>query len=132
MNLELTGKLIEKYETQNVNERFKKREFVVELIENTPNSSYTNFAKLQLTQDKCELLDSYEIGEDIKVNFNIRGNRWEKEGRVNYITNLQAWRIEKLTNSAPNATQSTGNDTPPMPPTPPDFNAGEGDDGLPF
>lgn len=94
MSLEVTGKLLVKYDTQQVNERFKKREFVMELAEEINGNTYTNYAKMQLVQNKCEILDRFNEGDAIKVNFNIKGNRWERDGKVNYITNLDAWRIE--------------------------------------
>jgi len=94
MSLEVTGKLIVKYDTQQVSEKFRKREFVLELSEDINGNTYTNYAKMQLVQNKCDLLDRFSEGDVVKVNFNIKGNRWEKEGRVNFITNLDAWRIE--------------------------------------
>jgi hypothetical protein len=102
MNLEITGKLIEKYDTQVVNDRFKKREFVLELTEEVNGSPYTNYAKMQLVQNKCEIIDRFNIGDTLKVNFNIKGNRYEKEGRVNYFSNLDAWRLEKADANANN------------------------------
>jgi hypothetical protein len=94
MSLEVSGKLLVKYDTQTVSERFKKREFVMELAEEINGNVYTNYAKMQLVQNKCEVLDRFKEGDPIKVSFNIKGNRWEKEGKVNYITNLDAWKIE--------------------------------------
>jgi len=106
MSLEVTGKLIVKSDTQQVNERFKKREFVLELAEEINGNVYTNYAKLQLVQNKCELLDKFNEGDSVKVSFNIKGNRWEKDGKVNFITNLDAWRIESAAAGASGA--STG------------------------
>jgi len=100
MSLEVTGKLLHKYDTQQVSERFKKREFVLELAEEINGNTYTNYAKMQLVQNKCELLDRYNEGDTVKVSFNIKGNRWERDGKVNYITNLDAWRIEAATATA--------------------------------
>ena|ERR1044072_1816738 len=94
MSFEVIGKLLVKYDTQNVSDRFKKREFVLELSEDINGNTYTNYAKMQLVQNKCELLDRYNEGDMVKVNFNIKGNRWERDGKVNFITNLDAWRIE--------------------------------------
>ncbi|MCB0698064.1 MAG: DUF3127 domain-containing protein, partial [Chitinophagaceae bacterium] len=79
---------------QQVSERFKKREFVLETAEEINGNVYTNYAKMQLVQNKCEIIDNYKLGDMIKVNFNIKGNKWERDGNVNYITNLDAWRIE--------------------------------------
>ena len=95
MNLEITGKLIEKYDTQVVSDRFKKREFVLELVEEVNGSPYTNYAKMQLVQNKCEILDRFNAGDMLRVNFNIKGNRYEKDGRTSYFSNLDAWRLEK-------------------------------------
>ncbi len=36
------------------------------------------------------------IGDEIKVYFNLRGNKYEKDGKVSYFTNLDAWRIEQI------------------------------------
>lgn len=96
MSLEITGKLIAKYDTQQVNEKFKKREFVIETSEEIKGNFYINYAKFQLVQNKCDLLDRYNTGDSIKVSFNLKGNKWEKDGKTNYITQLDAWRIENL------------------------------------
>ena len=107
MSLEVTGKLAVKYDTQQIKESFKKREFVIELSEEINGNVYTNFAKMQLVQNKCDLLDRFNVGDQIKVSFNLKGNRWEKDGKVNYITNLDAWRIEAAMAGAPNAAPSS-------------------------
>jgi len=94
MSLEVTGKLIVKYDTQQVSEKFKKREFVLELAEEINGNIYTNFAKMQLVQNKCDIIDRFNVGDPVRVSFNIKGNKWERDGKVNYITNLDAWRVE--------------------------------------
>lgn len=94
MSFEVTGKLLVKYDTQNVNDRFRKREFVLELEDNVNGNIYTNYAKMQLVQNKCDILDRFNEGDLVKVSFNIKGNRWERDGKVNFITNLDAWRVE--------------------------------------
>ena len=103
MSFEITGKLAVKYDTQQVKESFKKREFVMEIAEEINGNVYTNFANMQLVQGKCELLDRFNEGDLIKVNFNIKGNKWERDGKVNYITNLDAWRIESGTATSTSA-----------------------------
>jgi hypothetical protein len=107
MAFEITGKLIDRFETQNVSDKFKKREFVIEYRDN-PNMSFAEMLKFQLTQDRCSLIDAYTIGQDIKVSFNLKGRRWEKDGNVNYFTNLEAWKVENASGSAPAA----GNNLP--------------------
>lgn len=100
MSFEITGKLVAINDTQHVSDRFKKREFVLELAEEINGNVYTNYAKMQLVQNKCEIIDNFKIGDSVKVNFNIKGNKWERDGNVNYITNLDAWRIENAQQQA--------------------------------
>lgn len=94
MSLEITGRLIVKMPTQQIKESFKKREFVVETTEQYPQK-----IKLELTQDKCDILDTYKEGDVLKVSFNLRGSVWQEK----YYVNLQAWRIQldNASNSMP-------------------------------
>lgn len=100
MSFEITGKIIEKFNTQQVTDRFRKREFVLETRETAGTSEFVETIKFQLTQDRCDLIDNINVGDDAKVSFNIRGRRWEKNGQVSYFNNLEAWRIEKVAQSA--------------------------------
>ncbi len=93
MNFEITGNLIVKENIIEVSTSFKKREFVIE-VQNQRNSDWNDFIKFQLTQDKCALLDQFNIGDPLKVFFNIKGRKWEKDGKTNYFSNLEAWRLE--------------------------------------
>lgn len=103
MSLEVTGKLLVKYDAQQVSEKFKKREFVMELAEEINGNIYTNFAKLQLVQTKCDIIDRFNNGDMIKVSFNIKGNSYvdKRDGQTKYITNLDAWRVEAANAAAP-------------------------------
>lgn len=105
MSYEIKGKLIEKYETVVISDRFKKRELVIEQKESGTNGfEYIETIKLQLTQDKCDTLDPINVGDNVVIQFNIKGKRWEKNGEVNYFNNLDAWKIEKVnTDSLPQA-----------------------------
>jgi hypothetical protein len=103
MNYEITGKLIYKEDTQHINDRFQKREFVIE-VENERNSQWNDLIKIQLIQDKCDLIENIQLQENIKVYFNLRGRKWENQGQTSYFTNLEGWRIEKL---QPQEQQST-------------------------
>ncbi len=79
-------------ETQAVNDRFKKREFVL-----TDNSSqYPQHISFQLTQDRCSLLDGTQEGETMTVHFNLRGREWvSPQGETKYFNSLEAWKIDK-------------------------------------
>src|SRR5437868_13482610 len=96
MSYELTGKLVAKFDTVQRTETFKTREFAVEKTEDINGRTITNYVKFQCVQDKTAIVDRINIGDDVKVYFNIKGSKWEKDGKVNYITNLDAWRIEQL------------------------------------
>lgn len=111
MSFELAGKLIEKFDVNQVSDAFRKREFVIEKTENQGGMEFTDHIKLQLTQDRCALLDNINLQDEIRVSFNIRGRRWVKDNNVSYFTNLEAWRIEKIAES------------PEEPPPPPSFPA---------
>lgn len=95
MNYEINGKLIHKEDTQKISDRFQKREFVIE-VENERNPQWNDFIKIQLVQDRCDLLENIALNENIKVYFNVRGRKWENNGQTSYFTNLEGWRIEKM------------------------------------
>ena len=96
MSYELTGKLVAKYDTVQRTETFKTREFAVEKSDDINGRTILNYVKFQCVQDKTTMIDRVNIGDDIKVYFNIKGSKWEKNGVTNYITNLDAWRIEQI------------------------------------
>ena len=103
MSFEIVGKLIVKYDIVQRSETFKTREFVIEKSEDSNGRSFTSYIKFQCVQDKTAMVDKFNIGEEVKVQFNIKGTKWVKDGRENYITNLDAWRMEtaKLGGSMP-------------------------------
>jgi len=96
MSYELTGKLLIKFDTIQRTETFKTREFVIEKSEDINGKVITNFIKFQCVQDRTGIVDRINIGDDVKVYFNIRGSKWEKDGKVSYFNNLDAWRIEQI------------------------------------
>lgn len=96
MSYELTGKLVAKYDTMQKTATFKTREFAVEKTDDIGGRTISNFVKFQCVQDKTSIIDKVNIGDELKVHFNIKGTKWEKEGKVNYFTNLDAWKIEQV------------------------------------
>jgi hypothetical protein len=99
MGYELTGKLLEKFDTIQRTETFKVREFVVEKSEDINGKIITNYIKFQCVQDRTNIVDRVNTGDEIKVYFNIKGTKWDKDGRTSYFSNLDAWRIEQILNS---------------------------------
>lgn len=96
MSFEITGKLLAKYDTIQRTDTFKTREFVIEKTEDINGRIITNYIKMQCVQDKTMLPDKFNIGDEVKVSFNIKGSKWSRDGKDNYITNLDAWRMELL------------------------------------
>lgn len=93
MGFEIEGKLHVKNDTVQITDTFKKREFVLEV----EDGAYPQVVSFQLIQDKCPLLDAYEIGDQMKIHFNLKGRAWtNKEGQTKYFNSLDCWRIEKL------------------------------------
>ena len=124
MEIEGKVKLIGETQTFGTN-GFRKRELVV-----TTDEQYPQHIMVEFVQDKCDLLNSYKVGQDVKVSINLRGREWTNpQGQVKYFNSIQGWRIENLTQS-----QSTG--MPPVPPMeafePADNLNEEDHDDLPF
>lgn len=92
MSYEATGSILEIFDEQQVSEKFRKREFVIEI----PDGNYPQQVKFQATQDKCDMLDNFSAGEEVKVMFNLQGKAFTKNGTTNYFNNLTAWKIESV------------------------------------
>ena len=124
--MEVSGKIkwIDETKTYGSN-GFRKREVVV-----TTEEQYPQHILVEFVQDKCDLLNNYQVGQNIKIGINLRGREWvNPQGETKYFNSVQGWRIEAL-EEAPTS------EMPPMPP-PSTFEAAEGDakeveDDLPF
>jgi len=80
--------------TQQVSEKFSKREFVV-----TDNSDdkYTQDILFELKQDKTSLLDNFMQGQEVEVSFNLKGREWTSpQGDVKYFNTLDAFKIDAI------------------------------------
>ena len=118
--MEVSGKIYKVDETKQVTERFRKRELVVEI----EDGRYPQTVLFQLTGDRCEMLDGFAVGDEIKLDFNLRGREWTSpKGEVKFFNSLDVYRLEKL-----GAQQGQSADEPPLPDEPP----GWVDDDLPF
>ncbi len=127
--MEVQGKVKMIGETQTFgNNGFRKREIVI-----TTEEQYPQHIMVEFVQDKTELLNNYQIGQDIKISINLRGREWvNPQGETKYFNSIQGWRIEHLQAAVPQG-------APDMPPVPPadafepasNLNTEEHDD-LPF
>jgi hypothetical protein len=99
MAFEITGKIIDILPVNQVSDKFRKREFVIEKKDTSSSNVFIDYIKFQLVQDKCDLINESFLNEEVKIWFNLKGNRWERDGKVNYFTNLDAWKLEKVTSA---------------------------------
>ena len=124
--MEVTGKIKWLDETKTYgNNGFRKREVVI-----TTEEQYPQQILIEFIQDKCELLNNYQVGQNVKIGINLRGREWTNpEGETKYFNSIQGWRIDALENDS-------STEIPPMPPPtsfePAEGDANEVDDDLPF
>ena len=103
--MEVTGKIKVVGAEQQISASFKKRELVV-----TTDEQYPQSIMIEFTQDKCDLLNNYNIGETVKVSINLGGREWvNPQGETKYFNSIKGWRIERV-GSTEMPTQA-----PPMP-----------------
>ena len=99
--MEVTGRIKVINAEQQVSASFKKRELVV-----TTDEQYPQHIMIEFTQDKCDLLNNYKPGEQVKVSINLRGREWvSPQGETKYFNSIQGWRVEKIQMEAPNQSQ---------------------------
>ena len=126
-SLQAKGKLHVDFGAQQVTEKFRKREFVLEIIE----GNYPEYIKFQLINDKCSLLDKYKVGDEMLLSFNLKGKPFKsKTGEDVYYTNLDVWKIDAA--SAAMATSSQSYAQTPQTNTMPDVPLPTDADDLPF
>ncbi len=104
-------------DTNQVTERFRKREFVLELAD---NPQYPQFVMFQLTGNRCESIESFKVGDEVRVDFSLRGREWKSpQGEIRYFNSLDVWSVDQA--SGPSGEE------PPLPDGPP-----PGFDDVPF
>ena len=90
--MNVKGTIKEIFNTQNISDKFKKREFVLEYAD---NPQYPQLLKFEMVQDDCSVLDNFNVGDQVDVHFNLRGRKWtDPKGVDKYFNTLQAWKIE--------------------------------------
>lgn len=93
MNMQVQGRIHTAFPAAQVTERFKKREFVLEL---EAASRYPQLVIFQLTGDRCAALDEFGAGDTVAVEFSLRGREWKSpKGETRYFNSLEVWSIER-------------------------------------
>ena len=125
--MEIQGKIKLIGETQTFGANgFRKREVVI-----TTEEQYPQSIMIEFVQDKTDLLNSYQAGQQVKISINLRGREWiNPQGETKYFNSIQGWRIESSQQEA------ASGDIPPVPPADAFEPAGdlneEDHDDLPF
>ena len=125
--MEVQGRIKMIGETQTFGSNgFRKREIVV-----TTEEQYPQHIMVEFVQDKTDLLNNYQAGQQVKININLRGREWvNPQGETKYFNSIQGWRIEAL------QSESAAENVPPVPPADAFEPAGdlkeEDHDDLPF
>lgn len=104
MAYEATGTLLADMGTQQVSEKFRKREFVLEI----QDGQYPQTVKFELAQDKCDLLNSFPVGTPLTISFDLRGRSYDKNGQTMYFTTLSAWKVASATGGQQPQAQAGG------------------------
>lgn len=124
MNMQTQGKIHAMKAAEQVTERFRKREFVLEL---EGGGRYPQYVMFQLTGDRCEALDGFSEGQEVKVEFSLRGREWTSpKGEIRYFNSLETWSVESV-GGAQGAPDFAGGDPGFGEPPPP-----SDDDDIPF
>ena len=110
MGYQIVGKIHRIFAAEQKTERFRKRDFVLALTE---NQRFPQLVQFQLTGDRCEALDRFGEGDEVRVEFSLRGREWTSpRGETRYFNSLDVWAIES-------AKDASFGDEPPPPDEPP-------------
>lgn len=76
---------------EDVSPTFRKRDVWVTTQENYPQT-----LNIQFTQDKCDILNNFQIGQVVTIAINLRGNKFQNQqtGEWKCFNTLQGWKIE--------------------------------------
>lgn len=95
--MQLSGKIKVINPTKEISQTFKKRELVI-----TTDEEYPQHVLIEFVKDKCSVLDSYKVGENVTVSINVRGKEHiDKNGETKYFNQLQGWKVDRNDSAIP-------------------------------
>ena len=129
--MEIKGKIKIISETVQISDRFRKREFVVEYAS---NPDYPQPIQFEMVQDRCELLDPFEVGQEVEIFFDLRGREWTNpQGEVKFFNSLRAWKlVSEQSSASPPSPGPVNKSSAPVPDEKPGWLENESPDDLPF
>lgn len=98
MSNQIKGRIKTIFPTIQVSEKFTKRDVVV----TTTTDMYPQDILVQFTQDKCVVLDLYKSGDEVDVDYNLKGREWTNpQGEIKYFNTIEGWRINRTSGVSP-------------------------------
>ena len=91
--MEIQGRIKQIFPSQVIGQNgFEKRDLVIVTDENYPQTII-----IQFTQQRCDLLNNLQVGQNVKVYINIRGREWTNpQGETKYFNTIEGWKIEVI------------------------------------
>lgn len=91
--MEIQGRIKQIFPSQTMGQNgFEKRDLVITTEENYPQTII-----IQFTQQRCDLLNNLQVGQNVKVYINIKGREWRSPyGEIKYFNTIEAWKIEVI------------------------------------
>lgn len=91
--MEIQGRIKQIFPSQVIGQNgFEKRDLVIVTDENYPQTII-----IQFTQQRCDLLNNLQVGQNVKVYINIRGREWtNQQGEIKYFNTIEGWKIEVI------------------------------------
>ena len=107
-----TGKLVVKNDTAQVSGKFKKRTIVLAIVD----GNFTEEVEFELTQERVTLIEPFRIGDELEVNYNLRGKKWvsPKDGIAKYFNTLAVWRVTLAGTDAPESQKTEEHESLPF------------------
>lgn len=141
------GEILEIREQKQITDKFVKRQFVVDKTFTGQYGVSHNPVVFSLIQEKCGLIDQFNVGDHVVVHFDLDSRAWmkdnvhqlDKDGEKAYFLDVRAWKVEAATvaeNATPQDQAPPATNEGPTEKAPPfDQGTGGGDNGpddLPF
>jgi len=90
--MNVTGVITNIKDTEVISDKFKKREVWIQTLEEYPQD-----LSIQFVQDKVDILDKYDIDQQVDISVNLRGRKWtNKEGKDMVFNTIEGWRIQAI------------------------------------
>nr|DAN54221.1 MAG TPA: Single-stranded DNA-binding protein [Caudoviricetes sp.] len=111
--MEIQGRIKQIFPSQIIGQNgFEKRDLVIVTEEQYPQTII-----IQFTQQRCDLLNNLQVGQNVKVYINIRGREWTSpQGEIKYFNTIEGWKIEVIQTTNNVANQQPVAQAAPAPP----------------